>query len=211
MRAWLDTARSTLRVGRRSMFAPQLDRIDPQWQLTAHQRAAAVDGGYMHRGTRTMQSEHARGLARAGWESIEQAVAWAHAYRAPATAVGIATGIPVSRVAAQLKRLDYQLPTPPKTGIAFRNQLTASADHLHEHCSLDGLPEPLTRWLRGRQQLETTGDLLPDPWINALLDHLRSDWRPPAGSDETETTDPAPRGPTTAATSAPAPFTVDSV
>jgi predicted transcriptional regulator len=212
MRAWLDTVRSTLRVGRRSVFAPQLDRIDPQWQLTAHQRTAATGAAYVHKGTRAMRSEHARGLGRAGWESIEQAVAWAHAHQAPAAAIGIATGIPVPRVAAQLKRLGHQLPTPPKTGIAFRTQLTAIADHLHQHRTLDGLPEPLMQWLRGRQQLETTGELLPDPWINALLDHLYPDWRTPTdlSSDEPETADPAPRGPTTTATSTPTLYTIDS-
>lgn len=188
MRAWLDTVRGTLRAGRISVFAAQLDQIDPQWRLSAHQRATATGSTYVHKRTRTMRAEHTAGLTRAGWSSLDDAVAWAHQHHAPVSAIAIAMGLPTDRVSAQLKALGYELPRPLKSGASFRRQLTTIADHLHHHQSVDGLPAELKSWLRRRHEHETTttdaaadsGAVIPDRWINHLLDHLHPAWRPTA-------------------------------
>ncbi len=188
MRAWLDTVRGTLRAGRNSVFAAQLDQIDPQWRLSAHQRAASTGRAYVHKRTRTMRAEHTAGLTRAGWNSLDDAVAWAHQHDAPISAIAIAMGLPTDRVSAQLKALGYELPRPPKSGASFRRQLTTITDHLHHHQSIDSLPDELKTWLRRRHDLETTttdaaadrSAVIPDRWINHLLDHLHPAWRPTA-------------------------------
>ncbi|AUN40843.1 hypothetical protein ASU32_13210 [Tsukamurella tyrosinosolvens] len=182
MRAWLDTVRGTLRAGRNSVFADQLDQIDPQWRLSAHQRATVTGTAYVHKHTRTMRAEQTAGLTRAGWESLDDAVAWAHQHEAPVSAIAIAMGLPADRVSAQLKTLGYELPRPPKSGGSFRRQLTTITDHLHHHQGIDGLPDELKSWLRRRHDLETSttgrGAVIPDRWINHLLDHLHPAWRP---------------------------------
>ncbi|WP_175374893.1 MucR family transcriptional regulator [Tsukamurella pulmonis] len=182
MRAWLDTVRGTLRAGRNSVFATQLDQIDPQWRLSAHQRATVTGRAYVHKRTRTMRAEHTAGLTRAGWESLDDALAWAHQHDAPVSAIAIAMGLPTDRVSAQLNALGYELPRPPKSGGSFRRQLTTITDYLHRHQSVDGLPDELKTWLRRRHDLETTttgkGAVIPDRWINHLLDHLHPAWRP---------------------------------
>ncbi|BDD80692.1 hypothetical protein TPB0596_04550 [Tsukamurella pulmonis] len=177
MRAWIGTVRSSVRNGRASQFAAHLDQLDPQWQLTEAERAAADGRTYVRASTRTMQHQLKTGLARARWDSIEQAVQWAHAHNAPASAIAHATGIPTARIRGYLKTSGHTLPTPPRSGNSFHIPLTAITDHLHQHGNLKQLSAPLRHWLTNRQQLETTGKPLPDPWINDLLDHLHPAWR----------------------------------
>lgn len=195
MRAWLDTVRASLRAGRTPVFAAQLDHIDPHWHQSAHHRATTTGTPYIHKGTRGAQARYQAGLARAGWDSFEHAAAWANTHNAPVAAIAIATGLPTARVAAHLKRLGYQLPTPPKSGHAFHTRLRAIADHLRHHKTFDGLDQVSLHWLARRHRLETTSAPLPDPWINNLLDHLHPTWR----TEHPDTT-PAPAPAESAAT-----------
>ncbi|GAA0999601.1 hypothetical protein GCM10009551_069640 [Nocardiopsis tropica] len=97
-------------------------------------------------------------------------------------------GLPTDRVSAQLKALGYGLPRPPKSGASFRRQLTTITGHLHRHQTVGGLPGELKSWLRRRHDLETTttdsGEVIPDRWINHLLDHLHPAWRPTAEPEQ---------------------------